>query len=304
MGDTVFVGRACGKAILLGEHFVVHGRPALAIPLRRLQTMVSMQLRSDSAGLIVETQPDVVSPAMNAVRLLAERFGVMPERLSIRIDSCVPLGCGLGSSAAFAVAVVRAFQHLVAFPSGGEPDVEVTNSMAFVLECLAHGNPSGVDNTVVSFERPLVFRRDQPPRLIGDNSSLTFLVADSGIRHSTALAVAAVGEFAKMDPIVFHDILCKVESIVESGVDAYLRSDGPSLGNAMFTNHNLLRQVGVSSAPLDRLVCAALDAGAWGAKLTGAGVGGSVLAVTSAEAVAKVTKSLRNSGARQVLVAQ
>lgn len=301
MVDTIFVGRACGKAILLGEHFVVHGAPALAIPLRGLVTVVSIEVRPDTAGLVMDTDPAVVSAASEAVRLLADRFGLDGDSLTVRVESSVPLGCGLGSSAAFAVAIVRAFQRIVAHPGTCQLDVELTNATALDLERLAHGNPSGVDNTVVCYERPLVFRRDQPPQFIEGGSPLAFLVADSGIRYSTARAVAAVGEFANGNPVVFREILNQVEGVVRLGMAAYLRADGTELGEVMTANHELLQKVGVSSTLLDRLVRAALGAGAWGAKLTGAGVGGSILAVLPPENIQVVTKALVDAGALRVL---
>ena len=296
-GTTHTVGEACGKAILLGEHFVVHGIPALAIPLPGLRTRVEVA-RGRSPDITIDADIDDTAPVLEAVRRAGTLVGCGSEGLRVRSRSEVPLGCGLGSSAAFAVALVRALRGFV----GAGPDPRIESELAFELERIAHGTPSGVDNTVVAFGRAIVFQRGTAPELLSPRGSLTLVVADSGKRHPTSEAVARVHAFAASQPVRFAEACEQVRRIVADGSSAFVSGDAATLGPRMDANQVLLREVGVSSPMLDRLVDAAKGASALGAKLTGAGVGGSVVALCEAEGAGAVRDALLTAGARSAFV--
>lgn len=296
-GTALSVGEACGKAILLGEHFVVHGIPALAIPLPDLKTHVQVE-GADCAGVIVDADIEDIAPVVESVERAIALVGFRGGALRVRSRSEVPLGCGLGSSAAFAVALVRALRGL----TGADPDPRIESELAFELEKIAHGTPSGVDNTVVAHGRAIVYQRGRAPELLSPRGSLALVVADSGVRHPTSEAVARVHAYAAARPGSFAEACEHVRRIVTGGTAAFLAGDSAALGPQMDANHVLLREVGVSSPMLDRLVDAAKGAFALGAKLTGAGVGGSVVALCEAGAVGAVRDALLSAGARSAFV--
>lgn len=292
-------GDACGKAILFGEHFVVHGLRALAVPLPSLRTRATI---TSTAGArdAVEVIADVEhrEPVIEAVRRATNLLGLRGA-WSLRTESSVPLGCGLGSSAAFAVALLRALlDH-----EGRREPTERISALAWELEKIAHGTPSGVDNTVVAHERAIAFRKGTAPVLLTCASPLHLIVADSGQRHPTAEAVGRVHAFASASPGEFGRICADVESLVTDALGAFTAGDAERLGGLMNDNHALLDRVGVSSPLLDRLNDAARGAGALGAKLTGAGVGGSVIALAAADRCDAVRSALAAAGARTTFVA-
>lgn len=246
-----------GKAILFGEHAVVYGRPAIAMPLHELRL---------TARLAGPGEPELDEAVRVAWRLL-ERSGDPPP---VRIESSLPIGAGLGSSAALSVALVRLL---------GPPHLEAESvaALAHELERLYHGTPSGLDTTVVALERAVWFQRGQPPEPLQPGRRLRFLLVDSGRRASTAGVVGEVRERAQAEPAVCKALFDSIGWIAREGRRLLTEGDGPALGRLMVENQRLLQSLGVSSPELDGLVEGALQAGAWGAKLSGAGRGGHVL---------------------------
>lgn len=248
---------APGKAILLGEHAVVHGRPAIAMPLRELR----LEARLVEPG----------DPALDeAVRLAWRLLGRSGDPPGVRVDSGLPAGAGLGSSAALSVALVR----LLAASSLA---AERVAALAHRVERLYHGTPSGLDTTVVALERPVWFRKGEAPEPLEPGARLRFLLLDSGRRASTAEVVRDVRQRFRAEPATYGALFDAIAWIVGQGRCMLATGDGPGLGGLMVENHRLLGSLGVSSPELDALVDAALAAGAWGAKLSGAGRGGHVL---------------------------
>jgi mevalonate kinase len=287
---------ACGKAILLGEHFVVHGSRALAIPLGDLRTEVTVEL--GPGGPAVRCDFPDPSGAIRALARAAELAGISPETAHARIRSRIPTGCGLGSSAALAVALTRAVASL----AGAALDDGEVSARAFELERLAHGTPSGVDNAVVAFERPLCFRRGVPPEVIEPGGVIPIVVADTGERFSTAVAVSGVAAVRARDERAFAGHLEAVDAAVGVGLGAIERGDAAALGPVLDAVQERLAAVGVSSPALERLIAAARTAGALGAKLTGAGRGGSILAVVRPGEELAVAAALTGAGAKLVQI--
>lgn len=287
-------GDACGKAILFGEHFVVHGGRALAVPLPHLRTSVRVARGVGAADDVrVVAELDDVEPVARTVRRAAELLG-LPGPWAVESRSEVPLGCGLGSSASFAVALVRGLCALAGRPASADE----VSGFAWELEKIAHGTPSGVDNTVIAHERGICFVRGATPVPLRCGAPLHLVVADSGRRHPTAEAVGRVHAIAARDPEGFAATLAAAEVLVSRALFAFEAGDAPAVGRAMDENHALLASVDVSSPLLDRLVAAARAAGALGAKLTGAGVGGSVIALCAPPDAEAVRAALLEAGAR------
>lgn len=257
------VGRAPGKLILLGEHAVVYGHRAIAVAVS-LGTTVRLRPRE---GPTATGPGSVEDPRMRAALAAA-----LPQSgLEVRIDSELPIGRGMGSSAAFTVALLRARAAL----DGRIPTFEELFRDGFALERAFHGNPSGLDHTVSALGGAILYRRGEAPVRL-NMTRRELIVLDSGSAGDTAEMVAGV---AARRPAVDAD-LAALGAIVERSLDRL--NDPEALGALMTEAHAGLRRIGVSTPRLDALVQLALDNGALGAKLAGAGGGGVVVALTAA----------------------
>jgi mevalonate kinase len=194
-----------------------------------------------------------------------------PTGLAVELSSTLPLGCGMGSSAALAVALVRALARL----NGREAAFEEIHARAFAVERAFHGNPSGIDHAVSALGGVVAYRRaPEGPQLqaLALPSPLQLVVVDSGAPGDTAEMVARVRARAE-EPLV-AEALTSIGAHVEMCLPALLNGDLHALGRALSVNHAWLQRLGVSTPRLD-VACALLEGnGALGAKLAGAGGGG------------------------------
>jgi hydroxymethylglutaryl-CoA reductase len=273
---------AAGKVILLGEHAVVYGRHALALP---IPDAVAVTLSEAD-----ELQHDL--PA-EFVDLLLSQMGVENANWRIGVNSRLPFGKGLGSSAAIAVAIVRAFDQRL----GLGFDDERVNAIAFASEELAHGTPSGVDNTLSTYATPMLFCNDGELQVttieIGEPPPLLIAWGDETGR--TSVQVAGVRERRNRALVHFDAVFDEMDSLSRQGADLLRAGYWHELGELMNLCHGLLNAIGVSTPTLERMVTLARQAGAAGAKLTGAGGGGSIVAMCP-DGIAAVEQILRESG--------
>lgn len=300
---------APGKIILLGEHAVVYGRPALAVPVSQVQATATVQ--SAEAGIWIHApQVNVQEELSNLApehplaatvhHVLATLHISAPPPLQIRIESDIPVASGLGSGAAVSVAVIRA---LAAFL--GQPlDDETVNALAYEIEKLHHGTPSGIDNTVVAYAQPVYFVKGKPIERLRVGKPFTLIIGDSGIPALTRDSVAAVRRLWESAPSRYERIFDAIASLVQTARRALENGDIAALGPLMNENHALLRDLTVSSPNLDRLTEAARAAGAWGAKLSGGGRGGNMIALAPPEAIEAIQQALWQAGAKRVIVTQ
>ncbi len=284
--------RACAKAILAGEHFVVYGAPALAVPLDGIFLRVEVSARP-GAGVELEGE----AAAHPVTRAMCEQaLGALGREcaLRVRIRSDIPVGAGLGSSAALAVALVRAAARL----RGEAMGIDAVDAAALDLERLAHGRPSGVDNAVVAREVPVWFERGSAPRPLVPRGVWHFVLADTGARAATAEVVEDVRRWHGSHTAAFGAAFEAAVRAVRMGADALRHGDVRGLGAAMNQARRALFAIGVSTEAIEALCDAALEAGAVGAKLTGAGRGGCVLALAeTAEAARNIARAFERAGA-------
>ncbi|WP_322513085.1 mevalonate kinase [Chloroflexus sp.] len=301
---------APAKLILCGEHAVVYGRPAIALPLADIRATATIAPLPPGSGTLISApdlggqwrvaeRPD--EPLSGLVMAVIERFG-MPVDLEITIRSAIPIASGMGSGAAIATAIVR---ELLAYSGQTLPPAAISE-LVYESERGYHGTPSGIDNTVVAFEQPIWFQRrpDLPPLIepLPIGAPLTLVVGDSGVRSPTRLPVGAVRERWQADPERYEALFDRVGALVAQARAALAEGNACALGPLLDANHELLREIGVSSPELDRLVAAARAAGALGAKLAGAGWGGVMLALTTPEQATTIADALRAAGAANALV--
>jgi mevalonate kinase len=301
---------APGKIILFGEHAVVYGRPALAVPVTQVHADVEVSDAS-RAGIWIDA-PDInvhaelnTLPSDHPVAAAIHNFlfllRVSPfPNLEIKIGSTIPVASGLGSGAAVTVALLRALvSHLNHFMTEEE-----VNAFAYEIEKLHHGTPSGIDNTVVTYARPVYFVKGQPLEIFKVGEPFTIVIADTGISAPTKESVADVRHLWTNDKSRWETVFDNIGEISLTARRAIEAGKSEMLGELMNENHALLQELTVSSKELDRLVEAARDAGATGAKLSGGGRGGNMIALVKPEMAESVSVSLKEAGARRTIITE
>jgi len=268
-------GHAGGKVILLGEHAVVYGRPAVAagLPLGLTAEVVP------GLGPSLEGDPGARGDARprELVRAAATLVGLDPLDVVVRVRSELPPGRGFGSSAALAVAVLRALAaHAGRTLVHGE-ELELGRQ----LEAVFHGTPSGIDPAAAALGGCFHFVRGEPPTVtpLRLGRPLPLVIAFDDSERSTGEVVAGLRARRDAAPERYDALFDAVAAVVEEGVTAARSGNLPELGRAFDRNQALLETLGVSSADTDRAVRAARRAGALGAKLTGGGAGGAIIAL-------------------------
>jgi mevalonate kinase len=289
--QTHAMGAAPGKVILFGEHAVVHGRPAIAAALshglgavvsRRTEGKARLHIpRWGRSGLLVDagreegTKSDAIARAfLKALDLLQVSAD---SSIDVTMDGELPLGVGLGSSAAFSVALLRV---LADFKKKVLCDAEL-GKLAFELESIFHGNPSGLDHSVIIHNECVRFVAKKPLefRSIKLAVTLPLVVAWTPRQGTTKDAVGHVADLQRRSPAVTGQMFDFIETIVERAVDCLEQGHLSQLGDLMNFNHGALSALGVVSAENEKMVSIARDAGALGAKVTGAGFGGAMIAL-------------------------
>jgi mevalonate kinase len=301
---------APGKIILFGEHAVVYGRPALAVPVMQVQAEADVS-DSSRAGIWIDS-PDVNlhaelntlpsdHPIASVIHNLLFLLRVSPfPSLNIRISSTIPVASGLGSGAAVTVALTRA---LISHLDRSMTDEQI-NAFTYEIEKLHHGTPSGIDNTVVTYARPVYFVKGQPIETFQVGQPFTIVIGDSGISAPTRESVGDVRRLWSENKSRWETVFDKIAEVSFTARRAIEAGKWELLGELMNENHALLQKLTVSSPELDRLVEAARNAGALGAKLSGGGRGGNMIALIKPEMAETVAFSLREAGARNTIITQ
>jgi mevalonate kinase len=302
---------APGKIILCGEHAVVYGTPAIALPVTQVSTRTSIFAHPISpAGEVRITAPsvgldgtlDLLSnqhPLRAAILLVEEELGITTlPACEIHITTTIPLAAGLGSSASVTVSLVRALSQFLGHPFSDE----LVNKIAFEVEKIHHGTPSGIDNTVITYQTPVFFRKGFPIEHLDILNEFTLVITDSGTASSTVKTVAGVRERWLQDSKTYDGYFSQIGALTNR-ICQVLRSGNLTENGSLLTeNHELLRSIGVSTTLLDRLVASALDAGATGAKLSGGGGGGNVIAIVDPSFVSDVAQALTSCGSVRTII--
>lgn len=305
----MIITSAPAKVILFGEHAVVYGQPAIAVPVSSLRAAVMLDLAKRPPREIHLVASDLlrnstvqlaqVTQALEYAVDVALRALKLPDiGAIIRVNSHIPVASGLGSGAAVAAALIKA----VGMGADRPFDQEVLNHLVYELEKQHHGTPSGIDNTVVVYEKPVYFVRDAAIETVPIPAPFSLLIADSGVSAPTKVAVSDVRKLYESDQARVQSILESIGQIARQARHIIEAGSTAALGALMTQNHQLLQVLTVSSPELDRLVDAALSAGAAGAKLSGAGRGGNMIALVDVENQERVREALLAAGAVRVIV--
>jgi mevalonate kinase len=301
-----YAAYAPGKIILFGEHAVVYGRPAIAVPVSQVRAKASVtpdplgasgQVRILARDIGLESSLSDLPkdhPLALAVEGVLQQAGVThPPALRLQISSTIPIAAGLGSGAAVSVAIARALSAFLGHPLA---DDQVSH-IAYQVDQKYHGTPSGIDNTVIAYAQPVYFIRGQPFARLCTVQPFTVVIGNTGIASPTAQVVGDVRQRWQASPAVYEQLFDEIASISRQARTIIEEGPVAELGPLMTHNQALLQQLDVSSPALDRLVAAALAAGANGAKLCGGGRGGNMIALADPETAPAIADALRGAGA-------
>jgi mevalonate kinase len=297
-------GKSHAKVILLGEHAVVYGQPAIAVPLMDLAMTATITERQSGQIVIAEgyqgplnTMAEVYEGVRQLIVRLLRHFKALDTAFTLRIVSSIPQERGMGSSAASAIAIIRAF-----FAYFDEPLSEaVLQRWANVEESITHGSPSGIDAATTSQDAPIWFVKGQTPTPMPMDLNAVLIIADTGVHGQTGLAVNVVKEQVQNAPDETLPHINALGDIALATRSALAQNQAARLGSLMNDAQDHLAALGVSHPRLDTLITAARSAGALGAKLTGGGVGGAMLALADSEEKAKeIVTALETAGAQEI----
>lgn len=305
----VGVGEAPGKIVLIGEHAVVYGHPAIAIPVRSVSAHAEVvftreaiieleapdleaQVRSDGS------LPRKLAPLVKLAKAVMVFFDEQDQGLKVTLRSTIPVGRGMGSGAAVSVAIVRGICDVLK----RRLNAEQIAKLALVAEKEYHGTPSGVDTAVVARNEPIYFVKGKPARSIDIGpSAFHFLIADTGVAAATVEVVDAVCVAREKDQARYDAYFWEMGSLASVSREI-LRTGSPvELGLCMNRAHRALVSVGVSCEDIEQLVRVAMEHGALGAKLSGAGRGGAVLVLLKGpEDEERIAAELVSAGAENI----
>ena len=283
-----FTATSPAKIILFGEHAVVYGQPAIAAPIPELKVrcVVTPLIGKESGEILIEAEEIGLSaraadlpedhPLRAALDQVLDQRPLMDSpACRIEISSSIPSAAGLGSSAAAAASLIRAF---AGFLGSRLSDQEISQK-TYQVEKIQHGTPSGIDNTVISYQVPILFNKGQAFQALKIPKPFSILVAHSGIPGDTRQAVEKVREAWKEDRERYQGMFSEIGQISRQAAELIENGTIPQIGPLMDHNHQLLQELGVSTPDLDHLVGIAREGGALGAKLSGGGLGGHLIAL-------------------------
>ena len=311
------IASAPAKIILLGEHFVVYGEPAIVLAIDK-RAYARIEERNDNHlymrsidlnlsgyfenGNFRVEQGDLKEARMKFEPVKYAVGKVMEKRgehvgLNVEINSTVPVGAGLGSSAAVIAASTLA--------TGAVLDVKLAKEdilrIAYEAEKIVHGTPSGVDPAISTMGGTMLFQMDTGFKPLEVKTGIPLIIGDTGVERSTRVQVEKVRDLVDKFPRVAEPIMKTAREIVLRAIDALKENDLETLGSLMNINHALLCGVGVSDESLEWLINAARKTGALGAKLTGAGGGGCMIALAREEKLEQVSEAIQRAGGRPLV---
>lgn len=288
----------------MGEHSVVYGQPAIALPLPDITFTATVEERL--AGQIIFT-PTYQGPfsslaeGYEGIRQLVNRllinFNALKQPFTLRLRSDIPQERGMGSSAASATAIIRAFYDFFDTPL----DAKTLQKWTAIEERITHGSPSGLDAATVSSDAPIWFIKHEVTQPFSLNLNGVIVLADTGIKGQTGLAVSVVRSLLEENPQDAKQHIHTLGILATEAQTALQTNDLQNLGRLMNQAQQELTALEVSHPQLDVLIEAANQAGALGAKLTGGGIGGTILALApNMEVANRIITALETAGANEV----
>jgi len=305
---------APAKTILFGEHFVVYDEPAIVLAIDK-RAYVTVAPRKDKriyvlskdlgisgyfeddhflGGESEENVRTILEPIKIAAKSVFNQHLEKAEGISIEINSSIPVAAGLGSSAAVAAATALAVGKLLNIKLTQENVFQI----AYDAEKMIHGTPSGIDPAIATYGGVILYQKNKGFTRLEVDANIPLVIGNTGIERTTGNLVAEVRRMYKSYPDIVKPIIKSGGEIAHKAVKALKNGDLILLGELMNINHALLCAVGVSNESLERLVFVARKTGALGAKLTGAGGGGCMIALAEPKNLNRVKKAIEQAGGR------
>lgn len=302
--EKVATGLAQSKLILVGEHSVVHGQPAISIPfpLVGVESVVEtstngIYLESSFYEGPIELAPKILTGIVQTIKQTLKVLNMQNPNIKIRVHSTIPPGKGLGSSASVAIAIIKSLFAYATVSYTNEQLLQLAN----ISETYAHGAPSGIDSLTITATNPIWYRKQHPIEYITPQGEFHFVVADTGLNADTKTAVDTVTYLLKTMPKKAYDAVERLGDITHQVKGALEKSSKQMLGTLLNEAQKELELIGVSNTSLNRLIHFARKEGALGAKLTGAGHGGCMIALAKSEIHATLlSEKLKQFGAHAV----
>jgi mevalonate kinase len=299
---------APGKMILFGEHSVVYGTSAVVLAIDRRAKVHAKKrddqkiyIDADDLGFSGYFEKDVYYAvrgqawrgrnltALNvATKKTLDYLGIK-SGVNLKVRSMIPIAVGLGSSAAICVATAAAVERLF----DGGLSKEQISMLAFEGEKIIHGTPSGVDNNVSTHGGIMRYQKKEGFQRYKLENPILFIIGNSRRKRSTKKMVEKVAQLRQRNIKIFDNIIQNMGIVAEQGLEALLNHDIVQLGDLMNINHGFLSSIGVSTMKLETLIHTVRKNGALGAKLTGAGGGGCIIAITEEQHIPRVEKAIR-----------
>ncbi|MDR0199977.1 MAG: mevalonate kinase [Streptococcaceae bacterium] len=299
-------GEAHAKLILMGEHSVVYGEPAIALPVQILRMTVTLTeqafgqyIQDNEMRNRLALMDDDFEGIRQLILRLLEKFHAANMPFSLEIDSNIPRGRGLGASAALATAIVKAFY---AFFDKPLREAELLSHVNF-SETIMHGRASGIDAATVNSEKPLWFIKDKVTESLDIAQPGFLVIGDTGVRGLTTQAISIVQQKRATNLAETQAQIENLGQLTRDAREQLANSNLTELGSTMTQAQQILMELGVSHPALNNLIEVALRSGALGAKLTGSGLGGVIVALAGdgADAI-RISQALSKGGAQNTWI--
>ncbi|MBS7251648.1 MAG: mevalonate kinase [Candidatus Freyarchaeota archaeon] len=300
------------RLFFFGEHAVVYGEPALVASIDK-RVYVSVNLRDEKISRVYSKEydqaakfkidkshppphlPQIFKPVWTVCKEISSLTS-LHKGFDISIKSEIPPGAGLGSSAAVSVATAAALNVCL--------DLDLSNSeissIAFGAEKTVHGTPSGIDNTIATYGGAILYEKGNMKQ-VKIKTEIPLVIGNSGVKRSTAEWVGKVKLRKQRQEKIMKPIIKSIGLIVMEGLKLLDKNDFRSLGELMDINQGLLEAIGVSTFELDKLINAARQSGAYGAKLTGAGGGGCMIALSPEDRQKQIADAILKAGGKPII---
>ncbi|MHA8262956.1 mevalonate kinase [Lactobacillaceae bacterium Melli_B3] len=293
-------GQSHAKIILIGEHSVVYGQPAIALPIDSIP--ITVTIKTISHGIKINSEfykgslkeaPVNLLGIKRLIETICHQLTDQPVHMQISFASEIPSERGMGSSAAVSIALIKALYNYFEAPLSKETLFELSD----IEETITHGNPSGIDTATVSSESPVWFVHKQKPDTIRMNLNGYLIIADSGIRGQTDVAVNSVRQLVKKDRDA-KDAIVNLGQLTNQTKLSLATADIEHLGHLLNKAQRQLDYLGVNIPKTERLIEVANRNGSLGTKLTGSGLGGCIIALAASKPSAMdIANALSDSGA-------
>jgi len=299
------MGFGGGKVILLGEHGVVYGYPAIAAGLpigvhATARKAEESRLVIDAWSLSLEPDPQSEEPLSRAFAMTLQESAPLPHPIEVSCKVELPAGAGLGCSAAIGVATLRALDEAM----GRSSSPQQLHERSLRWEQFFHGTPSGVDNAVSASGGIVNFRKSSGIRRLSCPTDLPLVIAHSGTSSSTKAMVDSVRHQQRHEPQKVSKVFQAIATLVQNAEHSMATGNLSHLGQLLSMNHSLLATLLLSTSKIEKLCEVARDAGALGAKLTGAGGGGCIVALCESYYSAEVVAEALEQHSERVLISE